>query len=764
MLIANRGEITCRAQRACKELSLPCVAVFTEPDALSLHVLNAAESVCLGPSPKEYLNADRILEVCKETGADAVFPGYGFLSENAEFSEKCEQAGIAFIGPTAETMRAFSQKHTARALAESAGVPVLPGSSLLTSPEEALEMARKIGLPVLLKATGGGGGIGIHICRTEEEVTEKFVSAARQGAASFGDAGVFVEKYVQHARHIEIQVFGDGEGNIVTFVERECSIQRRHQKVLEETPSSFVITRPELRAALRAAAASLCSIVKYRSAGTVEYIVDDDTGEFYFLEVNTRLQVEHGITEMVGGVDLVAWQLQLQGAPAAGATGGALLPTDITSFSPGINGHAIEVRICAEDPSHDYRPCTGVLGSVVWPKTGVRVDTWVETGSEIPAFYDSLIAKLMVHASDRSAAIAALSTALEETTLLGVTTNMELCKEIAASENMALGKTTTKFLETLPYVAHAFEVVEPGLLTTVQDYPGRVQLWSVGVPPSGPMDDLSHRLANALVGNIDDAAALEVTLQGPTLKFFAPAVVAVSGGTVSVTLDGVAVPQSKSFAVPAGGVVAVGATESGARAYIGISGGVNVPIYLGSKSTFPGGNLGGHQGRALRAGDMLPFEPTGTSFISVLNIFYEIASTCVYLILLVYFQHTEITSYLLISTADLTKLSIGTEIPPSWLPTFAGGAAEWEVGVLPGPQVAPDYFLPEDIETFYSTPYKVHHNSNRLGIRMEGPRPKWARTDGGEGGSHPSNVHDHVYAIGKLVPSLTVLLCKTCIN
>lgn len=291
VLVANRGEISCRAQRACKELSLPCVAVFTEPDALSLHVINAEESICLGMSPKEYLNADRILEVCKETGADAVFPGYGFLSENAEFAEKCEQAGIQFIGPTAETMRQFSQKHTARALAEAAQVPILPGSSLLTSAEEALQRAQEIGVPVLLKATGGGGGIGIHICRTEEEVTEKFISAARQGAAAFGDAGVFVEKYVQNARHIEVQVFGDGNGKVVTFVERECSIQRRHQKVLEETPSSFVSTRPELRAALRKAAHSLCSKIKYRSAGTVEFIVDDDTGLFYFLEVNTRLQV-----------------------------------------------------------------------------------------------------------------------------------------------------------------------------------------------------------------------------------------------------------------------------------------------------------------------------------------------------------------------------------------------------------------------------------------------------------------------------------------
>ena len=227
LLIANRGEISCRAQRACDDLSLPYVAVFTQPDAMSLHVLNAKESYCLGTSPKEYLNADLLLEVCAKTGADAVFPGYGFLSENADFVERCEAAGIAFIGPTGETMRQFAQKHTARELAEKAGVPVLPGTSLLTSGEEALEAARIIGLPILLKATGGGGGIGIHICRSEDEVVDKFASAARQGAAAFGDSGVFVEKYVQHARHIEVQIFGDGKGNIVTFPERECSIQVR---------------------------------------------------------------------------------------------------------------------------------------------------------------------------------------------------------------------------------------------------------------------------------------------------------------------------------------------------------------------------------------------------------------------------------------------------------------------------------------------------------------------------------------------------------
>ncbi|PSC69627.1 urea carboxylase [Micractinium conductrix] len=703
VLIANRGEISVRAQRACKKLGIGCVAVYTEPDALSLHVLQAPESVCLGAAPKEYLNAARILEVAKSTGCDAVFPGYGFLSENTEFSAMCEDNGIAFLGPTAETMGMFAQKHTARELAERAEVPVLSGSPLLVSAEDALECARTVGLPILLKATGGGGGIGIHICRTEEEVADNFASASRQGAAAFGDAGVFVEKYVQNARHIEVQIFGDGAGNVVAFPERECSIQRRHQKVLEESPSPFVT--PEMRVRLQAAAVRLGQLAKYRSAGTVEFIVDDDTGEFYFLEVNTRLQVEHGITEMVSGVDLVAWMFQLQGAP------GDELPADLASYQPAMVGQAIEVRICAEDPAHGYRPCTGILGLAAWPKlTECRVDTWVETGVEVSAYYDSLLAKLMVYSAEgRPQAIAKMCAALDETQLKGVVTNLEFLRVIAASPRYAAGQTTTKFVEHMDYSPHAVEFLDAGLQTTVQDYPGRVALWSVGVPPSGPMDDLSFRLANSLVGNPDAAAGLEVTLSGPTMKFLTDSVVAVCGAEAPVTLDGQPVPMWSSFAVKRGQVVKVGATQGGSRAYVAVAGGFDVPEYLGSKSTFPGGAMGGHQGRALRPGDMLFLAP-----------------------------------------ADTASLAIGAEVPLAWRPSFCSGVSDWTVGVLPGPQANPDYFTDDDIATLLSTPYKIHHNSNRLGIRMEGPRPQFARTDGGEGGSHPSNVHDHVYALGTI--------------
>ena len=465
--------------------------------------------------------------------------------------------------------------------------------------------------------------------------------------------------------------------------------------------------------ALRDAARALGSNICYRSAGTIEFILDDETGKFYFLEVNTRLQVEHGITEMVSGVDLVTWQLQLQGAVAPpDAAPGVTLPVDLSTFpNPEPNGHAIEVRVCAEDPAHDYRPCTGILGDVSWPK-GARVDTWVETGSEVPAYYDSLLAKVMVHCPEgREAAIVAMRAALVDTQLRGVTTNLELLREIVDAEQYSAGATTTKFLEGFPYVAHSVQVVDAGLMTTVQDYPGRVAKWSVGVPPSGPMDDLSHRLANALVGNDDSAAALELTLSGPTLKFLAPAVVAVCGAEAAVSVNGAAMPQWQSFKVETGQELKVGATVGGSRAYIAISGGIDVPSYLGSKSTFPGGCMGGHQGRALRAGDMLPMG----------------------------------------STADLSlTVAVGAALPAAWRPVVpvTTETPVWEIAVLPGPQANPDYFTEEDVAIFFSTTFKVHHNSNRLGIRLEGPRPQFARTDGGEGGSHPSNVLDHVYALG----------------
>ncbi|CAK0782570.1 hypothetical protein CVIRNUC_005782 [Coccomyxa viridis] len=700
VLIANRGEIARRVARSCLELGLTPVVVYTEPDALSLHVLEAEEKVCLGSSTREYTNISKLLDAALSTGCKACHPGYGFLSENVDFVEALEGKGVAFLGPTADTMRMFSRKHTAREFAESADVPVLPGSSLLTTEEEAVSKAEATGYPVLLKATGGGGGIGIYTCPDSDAVRDNFAAAGRQGKASFGDSGVFVEKYVQRARHIEVQIFGDGKGTIVTLPERECSIQRRHQKVVEETPSPFV--EDSLRKELVAAARRLGTAAQYRSAGTIEFLVDQDTAKFYFLEVNTRLQVEHGITEMVSGLDLVNWQLQLQ-VPG-------LTPPDLSSraaYTP--SGWAIEVRINAEDPFRGFAPSSGILGEVHWPP-GVRVDTWVESGTDVTPFYDSLLGKLMVHGSSRADAATKMSAALADTVLGGIPSNLEYLRTIIASEGFHSGATTTKFLESLPFSPKAIEVVSPGMNTTIQDYPGRTKLWHVGVPPSGPMDALAFRLANALVGNEESAAGLEITLSGPSLRFHVDTIAAVTGADFEADVDGSPMHLWQSILIKSGSVLTVGKVKGkkGARCFLAVGGGINTPAYLGSRSTFPGGKLGGLQGRPLKAGDLLPLTPAAG------------------------------------------EPQAGNRCPPSWIPAYPEGSAAWEIGVLPGPNAAPDYFTEEDIQTLHSATYTVHYNSNRLGIRMQGPRPKFARKDGGEGGSHPSNVHDHVYAIGTI--------------
>ncbi|CAL5223800.1 g6371 [Coccomyxa viridis] len=685
--------------RSCQQLGLTPVVVYTEPDALSLHVLEAEIKVCLGSSPQDYTNIVKLVDAAVSTGCVACHPGYGFLSEDVGFLSALEESGVAFLGPTADTMRMFSRKHTARQYAQEAGIPVLPGSTLLTTEEEAVTQAEATGFPVLLKATGGGGGIGIYQCADSADVRTHFAAAQRQGKASFGDSGVFVEKYVESARHIEVQIFGDGRGHIVTLPERECSIQRRHQKIIEETPSPFV--EDALRQKLMAAARQLGKRACYRSAGTVEFLVEQSSASFYFLEVNTRLQVEHGITEMVTGIDLVDWQVQLQ-VPG-------LSPPNLTKSAYTPSGWAIEARINAEVPSRDFAPSSGILGHVAWP-SDARVDTWVETGTELLPFFDSLLAKVMVHGSCRQDAVVRLQKALLGTSIGGVSTNLEYLGTIAHSKGFAAGATTTRFLEALSYCPKTIEVLEPGLSTTLQDYPGRIKLWHVGIPPSGPMDARAFRLANALVGNPKDAAGLEITLSGPTLKFHVDSLVALAGPEFPAEIDGTPVPFWTSILVKATSVLTIGtlSRQKGARCFLAVAGGIQCPVYLGSRATFPAGKFGGMQGRPLLAGDLLPL--TGAPF----------------------------------------QAKEGLRCPKEWVPKYPAGDAAWEVGVLPGPNAAPDFFTQDDINTLHSTTYTVHHNSNRLGVRLLGPRPRFARGDGGEGGSHPSNVPDHIYALGTI--------------
>ncbi len=692
VLIANRGEIACRIIRTLRRLGVKSVAVYSEADAHTPHVRLADEAVCIGPAPaaQSYLLADKILEVALSTGAQGIHPGYGFLSENAAFADACEAAGIAFIGPTAQNMRDFGLKHTARALAIASDVPVSPGTGLLATIEEAAAAAEKIGYPVMIKSTAGGGGIGMQLVANAAELAEKFASVQRLAQSNFKAAGLFLEKYIAAARHVEVQLFGDGAGAIAVLGERDCSAQRRNQKVLEETPA------PNLPAAVRtqlhAAARRLGESAGYRSAGTCEFMYDAAEERFYFLEVNTRLQVEHCVTEEVSGLDLVEWMVRL----AAGES----LP--LASYVHAPQGHAIEARIYAEDPNKDFQPSTGLLTEVSFP-AGVRIDGWVEPGSTVTPYYDPMIAKVIAHAPTRAEAIGKLRDALAATRLDGIETNLAYVAAILAGEAFQQGGITTKSLATFVYQPQTIDVLEAGMQTSVQDFPGRLGYWAVGVPPSGPMDSFSFRLANLVLGNPKNAAGLEFMMSGATLRFNRPTEICLMGATMPATLDGTAISYGTRVKVASGQTLRVGKVEGrGARTYLALAGGLDVPDYLGSKSTFALGGFGGHGGRVLRAGDVLRLREDDRPL-----------------------------------EARSSAIAIACEFP-----------SEWELGVLYGPHGAPDFFTPDDIDVLFSTAYEVHYNSNRTGVRLIGPKPKWARKDGGEAGLHPSNLHDNAYAIG----------------
>jgi urea carboxylase len=691
VLIANRGEIAVRIIRTLKAMGLRSVAIHSDADRDAMHVRLADLSVSLGgATPAEsYLRGDAIIAAARQCGAQAIIPGYGFLSENAAFADACEAAGIAFCGPTGEQMRGFGLKHAARALAEAAGVPLTPGSGLLRDLDEAREVAARLGYPVMLKSTAGGGGIGLTRCDDEAALNHAFESVQRLGQSFFSDAGVFLERFVERARHVEVQIFGDGQGGVIALGERDCSLQRRNQKVVEETPA------PKLHDATRArlldCAAALARSVQYRSAGTVEFIYDEAADQFYFLEVNTRLQVEHAITEAVTGVDLVEWMIRT----AAGD------PPDLSRAYPA-RGAAIEVRIYAEDPLRNFAPSPGVLTEAVFP-TGARIDTWVEAGVEVSPHYDPMIAKLIVKGADRADAIAKLADALDATRLGGIATNLDYLRAIAREPRFRAGDVSTAMLNGFAYAPKAIEVLEPGTYTTVQDYPGRIGFWDIGVPPSGPMDDRAFRFANAIVGNPDGAAAIEATILGPTLRFHNSAIIALTGAPTEATLDGQPVAFWAPIQVEPGQVLRLGRVKSGCRTYIGVRGGLDVPLSLGSRATFALGQFGGHAGRTLRVGDVLPLGD-------------EIAAE-------------------------------PRPAEPALIPTYSG---EWEIGVLYGPHGAPDFFTEASIEAFFAAEWSVHYNSNRLGVRLVGPKPEWARTDGGEAGLHPSNIHDCEYAIGSI--------------
>ena len=692
VLIANRGAIACRIIRTLRRLGVRSVAVYSEADAGSMHVAMADESVCLGPAAvsASYLKTTAIIDAAMQTGAQAIHPGYGFLSENPAFVEAVEAAGLVFLGPTASQMRVFGLKHTARALASAAQVPLLPGTGLLSDLQTALLQAERIGYPVMLKSSAGGGGIGMQMCGGADELSAAFESVKRLAQANFSDAGVFLERYVSDARHIEVQVFGDGAGGVITLGERDCSLQRRNQKVIEETPAPNL--RPEVRQALHDTARKLAQQVSYRSAGTVEFVVDASSQAFYFLEVNARLQVEHGVTEAVTGVDLVEWMLLL------GA--GELPPLDSIRIEP--RGHAVQARLYAEDPWKGFQPSTGLLTEASFP-ADLRVDTWVERGTEVTSHYDPLLAKLIAHADSRSEALANLQRALQETRVAGLESNLGYLHELLSFAPFVRGEHTTRSLAGFHAPSRAFDITSAGVQTSVQDWPGRQGYWDVGVPPSGPMDPLALRLANRLVGNAPGTAALEITVAGPTIVARCDLELAVAGAPIPLHRDGEPLPMHEPFTLRAGQCLRFGRVSSGCRAYLAVNGGIDVPAYLGSRSTFTLGQFGGHGGRVLRAGDVLHVGAASTE-------------------------------------VRLTE-------PDGLVPAYG---AHCLIGVLVGPHAAPDFFTPDDMRTFFATDWTVHYNSSRTGVRLIGPKPQFARADGGEAGLHPSNIHDNAYAVGAI--------------
>ncbi|WP_263352883.1 urea carboxylase [Acidicapsa acidisoli] len=696
VLIANRGAIACRILRTLKKMGIASVSVYSEVDANSRHVLDADEAYCIGPAPaaQSYLSIDTILKVAKASGAKAIHPGYGFLSENIEFARACASSGIVFIGPGIDHMNAFALKHTARQIAVNCGVPLLPGTGLLADKEDALASAEKLGYPVMLKSSAGGGGIGMRVCFEAQQLADAYDSVVRLSRNSFGDGSVYLEKFIANAKHVEVQIFGDNRGGILTLGARDCSAQRRHQKVIEETPVPGLA--PAVQEQLFASARLLGQSVNYRSAGTVEFLFDVDSNEFYFLEVNTRLQVEHGVTEQVTGLDLVEMMI-LESANE--------LPP-LTSLDRSPQGNSIEARIYAEDPAKGFQPAPGKLSEVIFPNSELaRTETWVECGTDVTPYYDPMIAKIIVTGADRAEAVLKMMAALDTCSLLGTETNLRYLKAVVSSPAFIAGEITTSSLSSFNVARHAFEVIEPGTQTTIQDYPGRLGYWHVGVPPSGPMDSFAMRVANRLVGNEDHAPALEMTGIGAKVSFNADGFIAICGADMSAKVNQVPVPLWTSMAVAAGDTLQFSAVNGhGSRTYLAIHGGFEASGFLGSASTFMLGRFGGHAGRALRAGDVIHFKPP--SF-------------------------------------DQPTKSLSAEAIPRY-------DRHWDIAVLYGPHGAPEFFTEADIEMIFSTDWRVHYQSDRTGVRLIGPKPEWARKDGGEAGLHPSNIHDNAYAIGAI--------------
>ncbi len=438
VLIANRGEIALRILRSCRELGIATVAVYSTVDRNALHVQLADEAVCVGdaPSSKSYLNIPNILAAATSRGVDAIHPGYGFLAENDRFAEICRDHGIVFVGPSPNAIRSMGDKATAKSTMQKVGVPTVPGSEgLMSSPEEAAVLANEMKYPVMIKATAGGGGRGMRLVNSADQLENLFKAAQGEAEAAFGNPGLYMEKFIDRPRHVEVQVLADRHGNVVHLGERDCSIQRRHQKLLEESPSPAL--DPDLRIRMGEAAIAAAKSIKYEGAGTVEFLLDRD-GNFYFMEMNTRIQVEHPVTEMVTGIDLIAEQLRIAGGEEISVTQDQIC----------LRGHAIECRINAEDSTHNFRPAPGRITGWLPPGgPGVRVDSHVYTGYDIPPFYDSLIGKLIVWGNDRKAALTRMERALNECAVTGIPTTIDFHLLLLNRDEFLNGDVHTKFVE-----------------------------------------------------------------------------------------------------------------------------------------------------------------------------------------------------------------------------------------------------------------------------------------------------------------------------
>jgi len=689
ILVANRGEIAVRIIATIKKMGKTAVAIYNDADTNTTHVLNADEAYFIGAGSvsETYLDQEKIISIIKENNIDAVHPGYGLLSENADFALKLEAMGVVFLGPTPEQIDVFGLKHKAREIALKSNLPILEGTAILSSVQEAQEAAEKIGYPVILKSTGGGGGIGMQICFSKTELTDAYDTTVSLAEKNFSNGGVFLEKYLEKARHVEVQIFGDGKGGGMVLGDRDCSIQRRSQKIIEETPAPNIPT--EIREKLHNCARSLMQYIKYQSAGTIEFLYDEVAKGFYFLEVNTRLQVEHTITEQVFSIDIVEAMILLQ-------EGLYQFPENPVS-----KGAAMQFRLYAEDPYKNYMPSTGRITKLFFPEEA-RVDSWIREGVEVSPFFDPLLGKIIVTAENRAECVKKAIEILAATKVEGVETNLEFLQSISRDKNFADANISTKFLEGFNYTSMSFDILSAGTFTTIQDFPGRTGYWQVGIPPSGPMDNLSFRIGNKMLGNTEDAAGLEITAIGPKIKFRCNTSFVITGAQIDSTLNDKKIKLYTVYSVKKGDVLSVGKIQdAGLRSYLLFGGGIKISEYLGSKSTFSLGVLGGHCGRILRTGDVI-----------------------------------RLNEY------------AGIEVINSII--YPGIEEFVSIDVMYGPHGSPEFFTHEGVKEFLEATWTVHFNSSRTGVRLIGPSPKWARTDGGEAGLHPSNIHDNAYAIGAI--------------